>query len=93
MPKISIQGQTATVIYKQLEFKIPISYYEKLKLLYEKNAIKRLGLSDSYNESEFVSSLFSLICRYESYFNNSLELNEGYGMQSALPWFAFEELN
>jgi phosphorylated CTD-interacting factor 1 len=45
------------------------------------------------NESEFNSRVFSLLCRYESFFQCSVRINEGYGMQTSLPASAFKALN
>jgi hypothetical protein len=74
--------------YKDLPpFKILKGHYDKLKTLYENTTIDR-----EYDEKEFLSRVYCVICRYETFFRNSTLRNEGYGMQGAIPNYTFQEL-
>ena len=99
--KRSIEFNNNEIILKELDnftielkfnnqsYQIGKKYYEKLKILFEiHNKCEQMN-----NEQIFLSRIFSLICRYESYFKNSIKLNEGYGLQAALPGVVFKELN
>lgn len=86
--EVRTTGKSIEMSYQGCSFQIHEMYYEKLRQLYEMNAVQRLRLS--FNQEEFETRVFCLICRYESFFKNSLRLNEGYGMQAALPSYAFE---
>lgn len=76
--------------FDEFSFKISVGHFEKLRKLYQKNAVEKFGIA--FDEETFHSRVFSLVCRYESYFQNSLQLNEGYGMQAALPSYGFRKL-
>ena len=90
-PNVRKIDRSTEISYNGCSFKIDNRYFDKLGQLYRINAVDRLGLE--YNKFEFNSCVFSLICRYESFFQNSISLNEGYGMQAALPSNSFKLLN
>ena len=88
--------QSVKFEYDNKSFQISKTYLEKLKALYLiHNDVKKEDLENpAVKDGQiFISRVFSLICRYESYFKNSIVSNEGYGFQAALPEQVFSELN
>lgn len=82
-----LDNKKVQVFYKRQCFEISLNSFWKLKNLY------KIHNKDAYDECEFKSRLFSLVCRYESYFKNTSSSNEGYGLQAAIPGHVFNELN
>lgn len=76
--------------YKDIPpFKILKGHYDKLKTLYVNNTTIN---KKEFDEKEFLSRVYCVICRYETFFRNSTLRNEGYGMQGAIPNYTFKEL-
>lgn len=67
------------VKYKEACFKLTEFHFEKLKSLF--------CLRENFSQC-----LFCILCRYQTYFRNNTQINEGYGMQAALPPRVFEYL-
>jgi hypothetical protein len=80
---------TIELKFNNQSYQIAKQYYSKLKALYKIHN----QFDEKNDEQIFLSRLFSLVCRYESYFKNSIKINEGYGLQAALPGVVFNELN
>lgn len=73
--------------YKDSEFKLTRYHFRKIKKLFELNQIAGPNLKN------FDDLVFNLICRYQTFFRSNELINEGYGMQAALPRKLFKELN
>ena len=89
-PTVTISNRSADIVYQEERFRITEVKYKRLLDLYQENFVKRMGFD--FDENAFRSHLFSLVCRYESYFESSLQSNEGYGMQAALNNSTFAKL-
>jgi phosphorylated CTD-interacting factor 1 len=63
-------------------------HFKKLEKLFEND---RKG--DCQSLVSFNEAVFCLICRYQTYFRNNEQINEGYGMQASLPSTVLAELN
>jgi hypothetical protein len=74
--------------YKDCEFKMTKYHFRKLEKLFEFAHKGDRKSSVSFNEI-----VFCLICRYQSFFRNNEQINEGYGMQASLPSTVLAELN
>lgn len=86
-------SRTVKLEYENQSYRISNIYLDKLKALYMKhNKVDSLVDLESKEGQVFLSRVFSLISRYESYFKNSIELNEGYGFQAAIPEHVFREM-
>jgi hypothetical protein len=81
------QNSFIYIKYKDSEFKLTRYHFRKIKKLFELNQI-----SDPHLK-KFEDLVFNLICRYQTFFRSNEFINEGYGMQAALPGNLFKELN
>ena len=88
-----LNGDTVSLKYKDAAFTILSGHYEKLKKLYKKNTILLEKDIDDFDKNDFLSRVYCVLSRYETFFRNSTLRNEGYGMQGALPNYTFKELN
>jgi phosphorylated CTD-interacting factor 1 len=89
--KVDDVGATVMLLFKDSSFPILKGHYEKLKKLYRKNTVE-LGYDDE-GSTHFLSRIYCVLSRYETFFRNSTLRNEGYGMQGALPNYTFKEIN
>lgn len=77
----------AEIKYRDTEFKLVKFHFDKLKTLFNLNKHK---FSDSI---KFEERVYCLMSRYQTFFRNNEMINEGYGMQAALPKKVFQALN
>ena len=72
------------------EFKVNKYHYDKIKRLFELNieAHKEKSFKQTFEEY-----FYCMICRYQTFFSNNEQFNEGYGMQAALPQRVLKELH
>ena len=75
--------------YKDSEFTVSKGHYNKIKELFNLN--KRVKNGSTVRS--FDDYLYCLICRYQTFFRNDQNTNEGYGLQAAVPARVFKELN
>jgi hypothetical protein len=75
--------------YKDCKFRLTKYHFKKLEKLFE--------ISQNNHEQKssisFNQIVFCLTCRYQTFFRNNEQINEGYGMQAALPSRVLAELN
>ena len=72
--------------YKDSEYQVSKNHFEKVYKLWKLN-------NRTKESNDFVEVFYCLICRYQTFFRNNEVINEGYGMQAALPGRVFKELN
>ncbi len=77
--------------YKDCRFRITKYHFKKLEKLFE------ISLTSSHDQKKssisFSQIVFCLTCRYQTFFRNNEQINEGYGMQAALPGKVLAALN
>lgn len=82
IPKIVLEGEDVYVKFSGLSFRLNLEHYRKLQILFDRmhpNSTDRAS-----HESDFASSLFCLLCRYD--------MLQGAGLQSSMYGSVFDVL-
>lgn len=83
LPKLCSTDEGVVVTYSGLSLSINADHFEKLKILFDRNN-STINVTPSDHKAKFVSSLFSLLARYD--------MLQGSGLQSAVNGTVFDVL-